>query len=237
MKKAVIVSKNAFLQSDYYKKHNIDILSFPYNPSVDSKIADHADVSFFFDGDDTLFVAKEMEHYIEKLRCYCKNIIILEKTLSNIYPNDVPLNCVRIGRNFICNKKTVSKKILEHMKAKNCRVIDVKQGYTKCSVLPVTDDALITDDNSIAPECRRHGIDVLLISKGEIALAGYDYGFIGGAGGKISADTVLFNGDITRHSDFDVINKFLNKYSITFYGTDDMLTDIGSILPLYKIQE
>jgi hypothetical protein len=63
---------------------------------------------------------------------------------------------------------------------KNFNIIDVKQGYTKCSVLPVSNNAFITDDISIYNQCVSFGIDVLYVGKGDVSLPGYNYGFIGG---------------------------------------------------------
>ena len=75
---------------------------------------------------------------------------------------------------------------------------------------------------------------MLTVSKGAVKLAGYSYGFIGGASGKISSDTVAFCGDIDTHPDSDAIRAFLSKYGIKALSLDDnSLYDIGSIIPLY----
>ena len=178
MKKAVILSHKAEVLIDFIKNKGISCFSEYINYSVSSKICDHADISFFFDGDDTLFVAKESEICVNSLKEFCENIIVLSENLGENYPEDVKLNCLRIGSNFICNSNTVSTVVLEHMKNKGVRIIDVKQGYAKCSVLPVSDNSLITDDISIYNSCIINGIDVLLVSKGDVKLSGYDYGFI-----------------------------------------------------------
>lgn len=232
MRKAVIASKLSEYAAQYLKNSGFDILSFRNNPNVDYRVAHHADLSFFFDGVDTLFIANEMSEYADLLNKYCKNVVVINKKLEKEYPDDVLLNCVCTGRNFICNTETVSTEIFDKMKISGYNIINVKQGYTKCSVVPVSDNAIITDDESIFNECAKFGLDVLKISKGSVVLPGFDYGFIGGSAGKISSDEIIFNGDITVHPDYKEIDSFLKKYGVNAVSFKGMLEDIGSIIPI-----
>lgn len=232
IRKAVIASKLSEEVASYLENAGFDVLSFRNNPSVDIRVAHHADLSFFFDGIDTLFVANEMSACCELLNTYCENIIVINEKLKKEYPGDVLLNCVCIGKNFICNSETVSDEIFDKMKNSGYNIINVKQGYTKCSVVPVSDEAIITDDESICIACRKAGLDVLKISKGSVLLPGFDYGFIGGAAGKISVDEIVFNGDITKHPDYNDIMRFLYKYKVKAVSFKGKLEDIGSIIPI-----
>lgn len=232
MKKAVIASKLSQNATDYLKNAGVEVLTFPDNPNVDPRVAHHSDLSFFFDGNGALFIANEMSEYSDLLKNYCKNVVVINKELSKEYPKDVLLNCVCIGRNFICNSETVSNEIFDKMKNSGYNILDVKQGYTKCSVVPVSDNAIITDDESIFSECEKCGIDVLKVSKGSVVLEGFDYGFIGGASGKISENEIIFNGDITKHPDYNEIAFFLNKYDVKAISFKGKLEDIGSIIPI-----
>lgn len=230
MKKTVIASKISEVATDYLKNAGVEVLSFPDNPNVDKRVAHHSDLSFFFDGNDTLFVAKEMSEYADLLKSYCQNVVVIKKELGKEYPKDVLLNCVCVGRNFICNSETVSDEVFDKMKNSGYNIVDVKQGYTKCSVVPVSDNAILTDDESIYAECVKSGIDVLKVSKGSVILHGFDYGFIGGATGKISEREIIFNGDITKHPDYNEIDLFLKKYGINAISFNGKLEDIGSII-------
>lgn len=235
MLKTVILSPNAKSVIEFIKKSGISCFSDYSNNSVSENISDHADISFFFDGDDTLFIAKESEKSVKFLNEFCKNVIVISENLGNNYPEDVKLNCIRLGDYFICNLLTVSPDVLIHMKNKGMKIIDVKQGYTKCSVLPVSDNALITDDVSIYKSCMSAGLDVLYVSKGDVKLNGFDYGFIGGCAGRISKNLIVFCGNIKKHRDYKIILDFLDKYNVKYYCSDDELTDVGSILPVYKV--
>ena len=232
MIKAVIASGLYSDAQEYLKSRGIEVLTFPDNKDVDPRVAHHADLSFFFDGSDTLFVASEFSEHEKMLSKYCKNIVFINKKLGNKYPDDVLLNCVCVGKHFICNKNTVASEVFDKMKNSGYNIINVKQGYTKCSVIPVSENALITDDESIFNACSDVGIDVLKVSKGSVVLDGFDYGFVGGTTGKISASEILFNGSITEHSDFAEIDLFLKKYGVKAVCFGGQLKDIGSIIPI-----
>ena len=73
---------------------------------------------------------------------------------------------------------------------------------------------------------------MLKISKGSVYLPGFDYGFIGGASGKIADDEIIFNGDISKHPDYKNIMSFLCKHNVKAVSFKDKLEDIGSIIPI-----
>ena len=234
MKKFVIA--NGLSETAFHNIINlgIDVIKTDVNFAVNEHISFHADISFFFDGEDTLFIASEMTEYENMLKDIVTFVKVIPEKLGKEYPSDVLLNCAVTGRNLICNVDTVSPTVLKYLKDKGFSIISVKQGYTKCSVLPVSYNAIITDDPSIAKACVNAGIDVLSVSKGSVTLQGFDYGFIGGASGKISRDTIAFCGNIDTHTDAAKIKEFLNKYSMKYLSLDDnKLYDIGSIIPLY----
>ena len=145
------------------------------------------------------------------------------------YPSDVLFNACLVGNNLICNEKTASPHILAAAKAHGCEILDVSQGYTKCSTCIVSDHAVITADLGIAKACREKNIEVLEISEGHIALPPYDFGFIGGASGLFE-DKVYFCGLIDSHPDGEKIKKFCEKHQKTAISlTGGQLQDVGSL--------
>lgn len=213
----------------------IGILEPPVNDSVSLPVKHHSDLSFLFDGDSTVFIAKEIENYKIILEKIGLSVRVLPQKLGSKYPEDCKLNCVVTDKFIICNIDTVSSDVLQYFIRKGKEIISVKQGYTKCSVVPLCDEAIITDDKSICNSCTVKGIDVLLVTKGSVRLNGFDYGFIGGASGVIDKHTVAFNGDVTKHSDGEKIIDFLKKYGMSALSLDSgELWDIGSIIPLYS---
>ena len=151
------------------------------------------------------------------------------------YPADILYNACSTGKYFIHNLKHTAPELLAAADDLGLIKIDVAQGYTRCSVLPVDENSVITYDRGIAAACalRASAPDVLLVSPGQIGLPGYATGFIGGTGGRIG-DTIVFNGDLSVHPDFENIKKFIESRGLECIWTKDCpLTDIGSIIEEY----
>ncbi len=155
--------------------------------------------------------------------------IVIDSQVGSAYPFDVPLNCVCIGKSLFCNKNTVSSSLLTYYTDLNYNIINVNQGYAKCSVVPLG-DSLITDDDSIASAADRNGISYLKVSKGNVRMKGYAYGFIGGSAG-VCDNTVFWNGDIASHPECDIILDYIRQNGFRSVNlTDGELYDIGSLL-------
>lgn len=233
--KYVIASALSEQSKFVIQSFGIEVIEPPENHSVGKYVKHHADLSFLFDGISTVFIAAEMIGLKKRLEMLGLHVIVPAEKLGAHYPQDCPLNCVVTEKYLIGNIDTLSPIVVKYFTEAGKRIIHVKQGYTKCSVIPLRDDALITDDDSIFDACTGIGMDVLKVSKGSVMLPGFDYGFIGGASGVISNNTVVFNGDISTHSDGNEIIDFLNKYGMNAVSlTSGRLCDIGSIIPLYR---
>lgn len=150
--------------------------------------------------------------------------------LGSSYPADVPYNAACTGKYLICNKSHTAPELLEACEDKGMKIIDVKQGYAKCSCVVVDGNSIITYDRGIASRCLERGLSVLLVSTGNVLLEGYNTGFIGGASGRIG-DTLIFNGDLSAHPDFNEILGFIEERNLHCkYFKDWELCDIGSII-------
>ena len=158
------------------------------------------------------------------------NIVAGQSRGQGAYPDDAAYNVANTGKFAICNTKFTDKKVLEMLR---CEIIDVPQGYAKCSVCIVDEKSVITEDAGIAQRLKRYNIDVLKISAGDVKLCGMDYGFLGGASGKLSKNTIAFAGDITTHRDYKEINEFCrSRKVIPISLCEGKLMDIGSIIPV-----
>ena len=147
--------------------------------------------------------------------------------LAPEYPKDVLYNAAAVGNYLICSKYT-SKDLIE---SSGLTPVLVPQGYVKCNLAVLDDHHVITEDRGIAKVLEKiPDIDCLLISPGQVRLKGYDHGFIGGATGKVGND-IIFNGDLSSHSDFKLIYDFCTSCGLRPLWFDMYpLTDIGSIL-------
>ncbi len=153
--------------------------------------------------------------------------------LGSSYPEDVKLN-VAVSRDFfIYNPKTADSSLAKELLGTGKRGIEAKQGYTKCSVCFVTENALITEDPSIYEALKGTDIHTLLISKGDVYLSDTHYGFFGGAAGKIDSTTLAVTGALKNHTDGTKIKAFCHTHGVSILElTNGRITDIGGIIPL-----
>lgn len=157
-----------------------------------------------------------------------------ESHLKPQYPCDVLYNACSTGKYFLHNLKYTAPELLEAARSAGLELIDIPQGYAKCSIAVVSETAIITYDRGIAAAIEAAGgiLDVLLVEPGHIKLPGYSTGFIGGCTGlDFIHNELIFNGDLSLHPDGDSIREFVESHGVTikdFPGRP--LTDIGSII-------
>ena len=216
------------------KKTGAEPFLLPPSPFLQVGVSSHPDMLLFV-GFGKLFCHKK---YYEANKVLVDRIVdasLLELMLSDeeineSYPHDVKFNAAIVGNNLICNKKTVSKLILAEAVQNGFNIINVPQGYTKCSTCVVSENAIITADKPIFDACVANYIDALLITAGNIDLPGYDYGFIGGASGGYG-ESVYFCGDVTKHPDGQEIIDFCQTHGkMAISLSDQRLFDIGTLM-------
>ncbi len=147
------------------------------------------------------------------------------------YPDNVKFNAVCLDGYFIHNLKYSSPALLHEARALGLAFINVNQGYTKCNCVVVDGHSIITADRGIFSAVKKcPDIDVLPISQGFVNLDGFQYGFLGGASGRVGGE-IIFNGDLSKHPDYEAITQFIETRGLTIKDfPEHPLTDIGSIL-------
>ena len=227
---SVIISGRAGEAIKSLEAKGITCIKSGDNPFLSPLISSHADMNYcnYSEGVLYKFFDNTAGEWSREF-----NIFSLTPPKNNSYPYDVTLNSVRIGNKIICNKKTVAPEILDRAFKDGLILIDSKQGYSKCSVCVLNENAIITDDVSIYNAAAPYFVSVTLISKGSVLLPGYDYGLIGGCTGLIGKDKLAFNGQILSHSDHNKIIDALTANCVNAIELSvNRLEDIGSILPL-----
>ena len=218
--------------NDALHRLGVDTILVSYDPKNANQLTDHADLQIFDFGDGAVYLSSGLPKIKKKLEKLGFHVTELPYMVSGPYPHDVKLNAVLLRKWLIVNPKTAAPEFLNCF-SQTKRIISVKQGYTKCSTAVVDNHSIITSDQGIAAAASKGGIDVLQIRPGYIRLKGYDYGFIGGACGKIGADRIAFCGRIEDHPDFPRIKTFLSAREIIPVTLADCpLTDVGGIVPL-----
>ena len=218
---------------DNLKNYARDVILMPPFPALASPVASHPDMLVWSQGNriftyqSYVCIAKEQFNAIKALGY---QIIFVQEDAKSTYPDDVHLNCATVGQYLIANKHTVSRSIITEIEQCNIFLLHTNQGYAKCSICKVSDNAIITADRSIHKVATAFGIDSLLIREGDVRLDGYDHGFIGGASGN-NGDHVFFCGDITAHPDGDLITNFVLSHGKQIISlSNETLHDFGTVM-------
>ena len=214
-------------------KNGVKIVKTVPNLSFSSSLGFHADLFANFLGKGRILLDSSQQIVKSTLQNYGFECKIVNKKVTDKYPGDCLLNCTVTDRLCICFYDITADEIKEYINENSLTVVNSKQGYSKCSVLPVSDNAFITDDISVYNALKSAENDVLYTEKGSVELKGFPYGFIGGCAGKISNDCIAVCGDIKLHKDFDNIKSFCRNYKTELMSLGNgQPEDIGSIIPL-----
>lgn len=210
------------------------ILRLPPHPRLPAPVASHPDMLLFFAPHAILCTQSYARIAQQELKQISNHLNLplctIKEDYGARYPNDVLLNAASVGDYLLCFPQAIASELTKYYKN---HILPVRQGYTKCSTLPIGKHALITEDPSIFKTAACIGLDVLRISSGHIQLNGYDYGFIGGCASFSpyeKTDTVYFCGDLSSHPDDASITAFCKRHGfhVRSLGTFP-LTDIGTM--------
>lgn len=196
-------------------------------------VASHPDI-YLCNVSNTLVVSNEQLPFIKEQLTHIGTTYFTGTSLLGYeYPENVNYNAAQVGSTLIHNIRFTDPLILRLAVEDGLEVISVKQGYTKCNLVVVDDQSVITSDTGLEKALKPYGIDVLLISQGHIKLTGFPYGFLGGASGRVGKE-IIFHGNLSAHPDFDKIVGFIeNRGLFVKYFEDFPLEDIGSIIEVF----
>lgn len=194
-------------------------------------VACHIDTQITHIGMERFVVSPHLEEHYRKILPGAT--ILPGKSFSHgTYPDDAAYNVASNGKYVIHNFYFTDKVVLSEIKGEK---VKVSQGYSKCSLCIVDENSFITEDEGIAETLKGHNIDVLKISAGDVLLPGLNYGFLGGASGKLGKKLLAFAGNIKLHRDYNRIYDFCTERNVDLLSlSDEMLTDIGSIVPVIE---
>ena len=163
---------------------------------------------------------------------------IFGDNVGRSYPDTAKYNVCIVDKNAIHNFKITDKVIVEVLKMKKYNLINVKQGYSRCSILPLNDSSVVTSDKGIYDILVKHNFDVLYTDPNDldIKLLGDNNsyssmsGFIGGCS-CILNDTVIFFGDLDRLKCKDKLVNFITSKGFKVKDFKDMdIIDYGSCI-------
>lgn len=214
------------------KKLNKKIFQVPNCEYVYPAISSHPDILMNIIDNKNILVHKNMNNdFLCKIKESEFNIIYSKNSLNDSYPKDIILNALSTNGVFVHNLIFTDETLLELNKHK--KLINVKQGYTKCSIALVDNNSIITSDVPIAKTLNNEGFKVLLVPPGDIILEGLNYGFIGGTCGLVEDKVLAFYGSLDHYTYGREVLKFLKECKVEpLFLRDGKLIDRGSILSI-----
>lgn len=216
------------------KKLNLKIIPTIKCLDVDESISYHPDIVLHPVNHKTLVIAPNVYDYYKDMLSWANlKLIKGEQKLECKYPGDIAYNVGRM-HGIAIHKFDYTDKVLKYLLMKEgLELININQGYTKCSIAIIDERSAITSDKAIYNFLDDKGYSMLMVEAGNIILKNQNYGFIGGSTGNYSKDTILFSGVLDIHPDKARILKFIkNKNKNIHYLSDKYIVDIGTIISL-----
>ena len=151
--------------------------------------------------------------------------------LGGTYPENARFCAVFLSRYMLHRLDITHESLLTETKRRGLTPVHVRQGYTKCSTVVVDGSAVISSDAGICAAISQLGdVALLSVSPGYVSLPGFDYGFLGGASGRVG-DEIIFNGDLSAHPDHERIRSFIDARGLRLRHFPGLpLTDVGTII-------
>ncbi len=211
----------------------IKVLKTKPHPNLYEAVLGHPDMQIALIGENRAVSCPENARYYKELLPDF-DVIIGKTQLKSSYPEDISYNVLRVGECLFHNLKYTDSTILES--SENLIQFNVKQGYSKCSACVISDKAVITSDVGIKNQCKKAGIEALLVDDSNVSLNGVSHGFFGGSTGLIAPDKLTVNGDIKTHKNGKEICDFCSKFGVKIIPLKSgIIEDIGTIIPLKQL--
>ncbi len=217
--------------------NNLERLGVKVIPSMENTedaaaLSGHPDMQICKCADDVYVCCPSCyEYYKNALSEFNVKIFKGDTSLDSNYPRDIAYNVAWIGKTAVHNFRYTDPVISAFFENAHVKMIDVSQGYSKCNICIVSEDAVITSDRGIYKSLTGAGLDTLLICEGYIDIHGWDCGFIGGACGMLGGDILAFCGDVSTHPDYEKIQEFCAKYNVKCLSlSNKRLMDMGSVI-------
>jgi hypothetical protein len=227
----IIVDKRIPLQAKNHLEKYGEIYELESEGIVDGPISEHPDI-FLCQVQEIIIVSPQVPSGLkEKLLQHGIEINFGHAQLNSSYPACASYNAVVTKKYLVHNLQITDAGIIDA--ADGLISINVRQGFTRCSVLPVA-DGFITSDWGIYRKLKESGCDALFVRLDDIVLPGHRHGFFGGCCGTFE-DKVFINGSLRNFKDGMLVAKYLEfKGCHVVELHEGPLFDGGSILFLQR---
>lgn len=218
-----------------FKRLNIETLKTSKHPDVYEAVAYHPDIAFHHISRNKIIYAPGTNQLlVDNLKR--RGFIMIEGStrLSKVYPQSAAYNVARVGNIAFHNFNITDPVLKKALEEEGVKMVQVRQGYTRCSTAILNEHNIITSDKGIAEAAIKNGINALLIEpQKSIVLPGLDYGFLGGSSGLIDKNLWAIAGNLEKLEASEQIAEYLDKTGVKAISlSDDYVVDVGTIMPL-----
>lgn len=206
------------------------LLSFGFNLIPTEKVSSlyeavdgHPDLQFFRIEKKVIAHQGLCKNQMELLSKLGASIILGNSSLSLPYPKNIPYNALLSPDLFMhrldSTDPIILNEIQELKKSKDISLVNVRQGYSRCSCAYVGNNSYITEDIVMAERLLALGKQVFYQKHSNVYLEGFDFGFIGGAISLISIhgeELVLISGSLDSYFYGNELKEFLKRRNIRY---------------------
>ncbi len=246
----LVLAGERYLDTLRLDQFGIDAIGLPPVLDLEPPVASHADMQAVHLYKDKILSGmvkscKGEMHYMsyrQSLYCKVKKLVDMEPAdfhgatpLVRQYPTCAAYNVLLLGKLAVFNPKCIDSVLKSMLFSLQIQPVYVRQGFARCSVCIVNENAVITADTGIANALQERGVAVLRIRPGYIDLPGYDTGFIGGASFKISKNVLAFTGRLDNHPDWNEIRMFIKAHQVDYiFLSERPVFDMGTAIPIIE---
>ena len=216
------------------KNLGYELIEIKKSTNVYPEISSHVDI-FACKVKDKIVVEKHIYDILKNK--FKRKIIKGDSTVQNVYPNDINYNVCIVGNKAIHNFKYTDSKIISELNKNNFELINVKPGYSKCSIVVIDENSIILSDKGLYNSLKNRGIDMLFLDyihnikllneNGEYSQKN---GFIGGAVSRIGDNIVVF-GDLDKIDYDGKIKGFIKKRNLNIIDFKRLdVIDYGGVI-------
>jgi len=218
---------------EYFVNLGYEIIKVKKHNEIYNEISSHTDIFCYKIDDTVIFQEKSLSGSIDN-----KYISIHGDKVDNSYPDCAIYNVCTVDNYAIHNFEITDKTVLSILQSKGYNLINVKQGYANCSILPLSNKCCITSDKGIYSTLADNNFDVLYIDECELDIKLFNSnntysnmsGFIGGCS-SVMGDTVIFFGDLDRFKCKDKLVDYIYSRGYKIKDFKDMdVIDYGSCI-------
>ena len=235
MKYLIIDERMRDIEKQTLQRLGYELIEIKKSTKIYSEISSHVDI--FACKVKNKIIAEKYVYDILKNKLKKYIIIQGNSVIQNVYPKDINYNVCIVGNKAIHNFKYTDSQIVQELKKNNFELINVKQGYSNCSIAVIDENSIILNDKGLYNSLNDSGLNILFLDyMPDIKLLNENgkysemNGFIGGAIARIDDNIVVF-GDLNKVDNKSYIRKIIEKKNlniIDFSGLD--VIDYGGII-------